>query len=463
MPYIDYYLSTKIKLTKDSLTATELTSSLTSNLDLGKDNRTWNKKQLEALTLILCNLVKHHHIDNGVFLYSRKNRKNIPESFNPLNIGNKPLFFVLDKLRRADLIEDITAPPRATGYNPERLSEFHVTQEVLDLAYSLGINRKTVDVLPSLHVSLRDMRLNNLTYKPNAYTKYTEELMSRYCKHLNKQSIMLKTSDDIGEGIIEYGSMLGGEKIHLYRRYKNWTDIEILLPDISILNSKIPNKNFNIGGRSGGYWMDGLAGKKENRPTLIINGKPTASVDFPCSHLNLCYRHETSNWYQQETYQELKAADREYEDGYIVSTKIDRALTKQIIQLMFNVKSKSAVSKIFNEWLRKEGNEEHNYNKLNSGYETIEIQEEILKHHYKIKDYFYKGKIAGQVIQWEEANLMFNIADQYIREHKITTLTVHDELIVQEEHQPLAREFMFSSGHNETCSKYSLMNKIKDL
>ena len=65
MPYIDYYLSTKIKLTKDSFTATELTSSLTSNLDLGKDNRTWNKKQLDALTLILCNLVKHHHIDNG--------------------------------------------------------------------------------------------------------------------------------------------------------------------------------------------------------------------------------------------------------------------------------------------------------------------------------------------------------------------------------------------------------------
>ena len=56
---------------------------------------------------------------------------------------------------------------------------------------------------------------------------------------------------------------------------------------------------------------------------------------------------------------------------------------------------------------------------------------------------------------------MFNIADQYIREHKITTLTVHDELIVQEEHQPLAREFMFSSGHNDVCSKHSLMDKIK--
>ena len=463
MPYIDYYLSTKIKLTKDSLSATELTSSLTSNLDLGKDKRTWNKKQLEALTLILCNLVKNHHLDNGVFLYSRKNRKNIPTSFNPQNIGNKPLFFVLDKLRRADLIEDITAPPRTTGFNPERLSEFHVTQEALDLAYSLGINRKTVDVLSSQHVSLRDMRFNDLIYKPNAYTKYVEELMTRYCKHLNKQSIMLKTSDSIGEGIIEYGSRFGGEKIHLYRRYKNWTDIEDLLPDINNLNIKIPNKNFNIGGRSGGYWMDGLAGKKVNRPTLIINGKQTASVDFPCSHLNLCYKHETGSWYQQETYNELKAESREYEDGYIVSTKIDRALTKHMIQLMLNVKSKSAVSKIFNEWLLEEGNEEHNYNKLNSGYETIEIQEEILKHHYKIKDYFYKGKIAGQVISWEEANLMFNIADQYIREHNITTLTVHDELIVQEEHQPLAREFMFSSGHNETCSKYSVMSMIKDL
>jgi len=461
MPYIDYYLSTKIKITKNSLTATPLTSSITSLLDLGKDNRTWNKKQLEALTLILCNLVKHHHLDDGVFLYSRKNRKNIPTSFNPLNIGNKPLFFVLDKLRMANLIEDITAPPRTTGKNPERLSEFHVTQRALDLAYSLGINRKTVEVLPSPHVSLRDMRLNNLTYKPNAYTKYIEELMTRYCKHLNKQSIMLKISDETEEGIIHYGTRFGGEKIHLYRRYKDWADREDLIPQISNLNSKLPNINFNIGGRSGGYWMDGLAGKKIDRPTILINGDKTASVDFPCSHLNLCYRHETGSWYQQETYQELKAEGREYEDGYIVSTKIDRGLTKQMIQLMFNVKSKSAVSKIFNEWLLKDGNAEHNYNKLSSGYETIEIQEEILKHHYKIKDYFYKGTIAGQVIQWEEANLMFNIADQYIREHNVTALTIHDELIIQEQHQPLAKEFMFSSGHNDVCSKYSLMDKIK--
>ena len=58
---------------------------------------------------------------------------------------------------------------------------------------------------------------------------------------------------------------------------------------------------------------------------------------------------------------------------------------------------------------------------------------------------------------------MFNIADQYIQEHNVTALTIHDELIIQEQHQPLAKEFMFSSGHNDICSKYSLMDKIKGM
>ena len=43
-------------------------------LDLGKDNRTWNKDQLKALTLILCNLVSKHNEDDGIWIYSRDKR-----------------------------------------------------------------------------------------------------------------------------------------------------------------------------------------------------------------------------------------------------------------------------------------------------------------------------------------------------------------------------------------------------
>ena len=80
-----------------------------------------------------------------------------------------------------------------------------------------------------------------------------------------------------------------------------------------------------------------------------------------------------------------------------------------------------------------------------------------------IKDYFYKGKIAGQIIQWEEANLVFNCAKQFMDEHGVTALTVHDEFIVEEKHYPMVKEFMYSSGYNKICSKYSLMNRIKHM
>ena len=91
------------------------------------------------------------------------------------------------------------------------------------------------------------------------------------------------------------------------------------------------------------------------------------------------------------------------------------------------------------------------------------VMEMIENKHAKIKDYFYKGVIAGQIIQWEEANLVINCAEEFCRVHNITTLTVHDEFIVEEKHQPMIKDFMYSSGYSPICSKYSLMDRIKHM
>jgi hypothetical protein len=81
MPYIDYFLTTEQSLTQDKLKkATK--PLLTPDLDFGA--RQWNKKQVAALTLVLCNIVKHGHRDGGVFLYSRK-REQVPSRFSPRN------------------------------------------------------------------------------------------------------------------------------------------------------------------------------------------------------------------------------------------------------------------------------------------------------------------------------------------------------------------------------------------
>ena len=72
MPYIDYQLGTDISITKEDI-STGFPRELSPKLELGKDNRTWNKEQLKALTLILCNLVTKSDEDEGIFFYSRDN------------------------------------------------------------------------------------------------------------------------------------------------------------------------------------------------------------------------------------------------------------------------------------------------------------------------------------------------------------------------------------------------------
>ena len=137
---------------------------------------------------------------------------------------------------------------------------------------------------------------------------------------------------------------------------------------------------------------------------------------------------------------------------------------------MINIRGKSSVSKKFNDWIyARNDNEKDNSTKqqqqyhLRHNFSNLQLMEMIENKHAKIKDYFYKGVIAGQIIQWEEANLVINCAEEFCRVHNITTLTVHDEFIVEEKHQPMIKEFMYSSGYSPICSKYSLMDRIKHM
>ena len=488
MPTIDYFLSTHIQLTKEDI-SNGYPRELTPTLELGNDKRTWNKDQLKALTLILCNLVTHHNEDDGIWIYSR-GKEQVAKQFNPNEVKYSSLFAVIDKLQDAGILGGVKAEKRYLGFQGRRTSDFIVTQQALEFAYALGINRKTVKFLDGYHVRLRNNRKQLLEYEQNPYTKHTEMLMSQYNHYLNQQSIMLKTDDEEGEGILEFGTKLKGQKIHLYRNYKNWSEIDSVAKDFESLRPfiKLSNPDFAFGGRSGGYWQNIW---KHDRPTVLINGNETGTADFPCSHINLCYKHETKDWYQLEPHSELLEQGRQDEDAYIVHPKLPRDIAKMMVQMMFNIKGRNAVSRTFNDWiyrrntkqvpikpkpksllakthhtvLAEEGIASKELSALykKSGVQALELMNAIEEKHQPIKDYFYKGKLAGQIIQWEEANLIFNLAWEFCSVHDIPTLTVHDELIAEKKHIPMIREFMYSSGYSEICSKYSLMNRIKGM
>ena len=69
MPNIDYYLTSPVEITKKDLKYKSKTPLLTPDIDLGA--RKFNKSQLNALKLLLCNCVKHGHSKR---LKSRKYR-----------------------------------------------------------------------------------------------------------------------------------------------------------------------------------------------------------------------------------------------------------------------------------------------------------------------------------------------------------------------------------------------------
>ena len=487
MPYIDYQLGTDISITKEDI-STGFPRELSPKLELGKDNRTWNKEQLKALTLILCNLVTKSDEDEGIFFYSR-DKRTIPTQFNPNRVGYSSLFKVIDELDKANIIVSIPAPPRTRGVNPKLTSEIRVTQRSLDFAYALGINKGTVKVLDNFHVRLRNNKKHSLEFKQNSYTKHIEMLMSQYSHYLNQHSIMLKTNvEKKDEDILEYGKL--GRKIHLYRNYKNWSEIGSVTKDFEKLRPfiKLSNPDFHFGGRSGGYWQ---GDRKLDRPTIIIDGKQTGTADFPCSHINFCYKHHTKDWFQYEPNSELVEQGRAEEDAYMVHPKVPRDIVKMMVQFMFNIRGRNAVSREFNDWIQRRNTKlvpikpkpksllAKTYNKVldedniaskklsaiykKTGLEALDLMDLVEQKHEPIKDYFYKGKLAGQIIQWEEANLIFNLAWEFCSVHDIPTLTVHDELIAEVKHIPMIREFMYSSGYSEVCNKYSLMSKIKGM
>ena len=474
MPYIDYFLTSDTDLTKDKLTESELTRSLTANLDLGKDNRTWSKSHLNALKLLLCNAVTHVNQDNNIYIYSRK-KKTIPARFNPNEVGYRSLFYVIDKLVEAKILEGFIAQPRSKGNNPKQLSEFTVTQHFIDLAISLGINRQTVSTIAKFHVRLRDTLTDeNLEFKDNEYTKHVEHQMSEYCYYLNAHNILLSTENydlDTGKGITDYG--LRGQPIHLYRNYRNYSDHKDYQEDLGkLFNDSGVDINFLLGGRSGGYWQGSKEQHTEDRDYILIDGKKTKKADFPCSHTNLCYREETGHWYQTETHEELLEEGRELEDAYVVAG-VPRKISKHMMMLMLNCKGRRAVSNVFNSWIEQKNDDDSDnatdeqvalYNKhVKDKYTNVEIMKLLEAKHKPIKDYLYKGKLGGQIIQWVEANLMHHLAVYFQQAYNIPILTVYDELITWEEEQPMIKDFMFSTTDDELCSRLSLMKQIKNL
>ena len=190
--------------------------------------------------------------------------------------------------------------------------------------------------------------------------------------------------------------------------------------------------SIDSGGRFYGPFWQGMPEKDRER--LYIDDEPTTELDYSGLHINLLYAVLGIN-------RKYKGSDPYSIDiSYLKITKDDaRRLGKQLMLIALNAGNQNKAIAAFRNWLRKE--EEDIVKCLpdltNKTLKPIMAALEIK--HPLIKDYFYSG--LAKSLMTLDSMILEDIIEKSL-EHGFIVLPVHDSIIVQRRHYPLAKQLM---------------------
>ena len=364
------------------------------------------KKQTLALGAVLGNIWKHG--TKPIYSNYLRNERNLPQIYNPSNIGNKPLRYALFALRDLGLIHIQKGIPKhyrgEDGQSEKpKLTAIMASPELVNLLRE-AITASQISEAEPIYIYFKcaDKKKDYfLHYESCAFTQRVHREMDEYCRFMQKQ---LLTHD--GEPLDEY---------HVIRTFRDWGK----------------NGSLLYGGRA---WHSVMGMKKEDRPRILINGEKTVALDYPASGPNILYLMMTGS--------RLSPLG----DPYDVAG-IERPAVKQCLTIMSNTPNIYAAKGAISKWLK-------------TGKERIEAKpaaraairkfgsimaviNAILGRNKPIASCLMKGKAMGQHYQWLEANLVFHVAHK-LSLRGIPAITVHDEFIVRERDKAIAEELMYS-------------------
>jgi hypothetical protein len=168
---------------------------------------------------------------------------------------------------------------------------------------------------------------------------------------------------------------------------------------------RIWNGNWNRNGRLYGCWVQNLP--KENRRTLLLNGKPVAEPDYPALHCRLIYDRAGK-----------PMPDKPFEiDGF------ERSEFKRAFYTMVNAPSWDSARRAI--WQHSK--------------RWNELMLAIARKHSAVKDALCSG--IGARLMFTDATIMCrNLAD--LNREGIVALPIHDSVIVQAKYESRAFEIM---------------------
>jgi len=392
MPFLNLHLDTGIDIEPDSL-----------GLDI---NQTKGKR---ALKILLCNVAKYKRAE---MLYSRRHESALPEKLNPWGISNKTIYGVIDKLEEKALVESILGDSYKDAQKLDHLphmSKFKATKELIDLVSAIGLLENELEEKEQSYIWHRTPKKKgkrkHAPYDEDGYSQRIEKIMSEISGYLNEQTITCE-----GESLTP---------MHLTRRYNAYDN----------------SGDLRFGGRAYDPYM---SFPKEKRDKILINGRPTKSLDYSASVFSIMYELLTG-----VTRKDVAKRFQPYED-----LAIERDVVKQYLTIMLNTFQtgfKEAVNNYYKNEATPEEVEHHNH-ALNNHGGIKGVQGMVKKNNYQVAGFLGQGKQFGGHFSWLEANITHEVQHYGCIHWNIPMLTVYDEFIFPEDKEDAVGELMFSVG-----------------
>ncbi len=360
------------------------------------------KKSTYALRLLLTNLLHSPNID---ILVSRRNKRYITDSGEPLGVGSKALKTALDKLAGTGFIKQ-----KKGNKLDNKMTTIRGTKQ---LKHWFELNKWSNSDECALDIPQITLRLNEekryIAYETTPHSKWLDEELTKYNLLLNASNILLPNE----KGLLEQA-----ESITTVRRYIKHT-------------TNPTNGELLFGGRLVGSWSS-ISSKA--RKKITINGEPTCELDREASHLNAMYEAITGEPYQLGDPYTLTV------DGI----EIPRHIVKKLAAFSQGAKTaKGAIASVGKDYKKeavKKDAKESSKDKLNvweyhiRKLTGIKIHQALMDKHHLIKDYYLRGKQFGDFISCLEADLVFEVVLE-LTKRNIPCLTVYDSFIVQLKHK----------------------------
>lgn len=358
------------------------------------------RKHLRLILIVCSRMLKYNPM--YYVAYSRSNNFTSERRHrNPLCFTTRPLISVVDALVSEGFLEHYMGFNCKAG--EQRSSRFKATEMFIDFIqnYELDCLRFRRELIRG-GIALKDGKKRYIyDYDDTPITIRSRGILTAYNELIENTDIRL--SNQVSEESYVYDS------VQSFRIFNN--------------------SDFTQGGRFYGNWWSQC--KRDDRPSITINGQPTIELDYKANHLWFIYALEG-----------LEMPRLPDNDPYNVSEEVPREIIKSVFTISINVDNRHRAFKALRKQicLMKDREERQRWRQyIHNQHSFNQISSILVNSHPVLGGYLFTG--MGVRLQFMDSQIAEFVLDQMTNQ-KIPTLCIHDSFIVQRSKEQELKEMM---------------------